>query len=147
MTDALPCVQAVPKMTFKAGSALLLKLVPAAPVVPLVVANLNGAEPWADNLFMYVLSLLVFGAAGLTTLRYFYWNNLIHDAWDTITYGLVGAVGAAGFTTLVDAADAYFTPSGIGWYLTGVAFLLGALFGITFRSLCWRLATSLLTQE
>lgn len=59
-------------MRYKAGVAVLLNLVVAAPVAPLVIANVNNPEPWADNLLMYVLFLLMFGAAGLTTLGYFY---------------------------------------------------------------------------
>jgi predicted membrane channel-forming protein YqfA (hemolysin III family) len=114
---------------------VLLKLVLAAPVAPIVIANLNNPEPWADNLIMYALLLLVFGAAGLTTIGYYYFNNVIHDPLHFVTYALVGAVGAAVFTTLVDAADDYSSPAGLGFYLTGVGLLLGALFGNTFRSL------------
>jgi hypothetical protein len=101
-----------------------------------LIANLINLEPWADNLMMYVLLLLVFGAAGLTTLAYSYWNNLTRDLLDFVAYALVGAVGAAAFTTLVDAADDYFSPSGIGWRLPAFGLLSGALFGVAFRSIC-----------
>jgi hypothetical protein len=122
-------------MRYKAEVAVLFKLVLAAPLAPLVIANLINPEPWADNLLMYGLSLPVFGAAGLTTFGYYCLNNFQYDFLDFVTYALVGAVGAAAFTMLVDAADDYFSPQGLGWYLTGAGLLCGALFGITFRSI------------
>lgn len=128
-------------MRYKAEVGVLLKLVLAAPLPPLLIANLINPDPWADNLIMYVLFLPVFGAAGLTTLGYYCWNKLINDFVDLVTYALLGAVGAAALTTLVDAADDYFSPPGLGWHLTGVGLLFGALFGITFRSIIHKLVS------
>lgn len=114
----------------------MLKLLMVAPIVPLLISNLINAQPWQDNLIMYVLFLLVFVAAALPSLGYFYWKNLRPDFWDVLIYVAVGAAGAAAFTTLIDAGDAPYNPPGIQGYLTGVGLLFGAFFGGSFRSVC-----------
>jgi len=127
---------------FKSGALLLLALLLAAPAAPIAVANLNrlvsgqGVEPLADNLIIYALLLLLFGAGAATTLGYFTWRNIRRSNWDVIIYALVAAAGSAALTTLLDVADDYFTPQGSGWFLTGVGLLFGTMFGATFRALC-----------
>ena len=127
---------------FKAGAGVLLALLLACPVGPIAEANFNrfrsgrGFEPWADNLIMYALLLVVFGAAAATTLGYFYWRNVRSTFWDVVVYAIVGAAGAAALTTLHDATDDYFSQPGIGWFLPGVGLLFGALFGAAFCGIC-----------
>jgi len=122
--------------------AILVWLVILAPTPVLAFANLRrwsagrGFEPWEDNLIMYVLLEVIFGAAavGLAILRRTKFTGRASFG-DFLACALAGAAGATLLTTSLDWADDYFSGPGIGWAWPLIGLVFGSLLGLAFRSL------------
>ena len=122
--------------------SIILPFLVAAPLAVLVPVNLykvisgRGLEPLADNLFMYVVLLVVFGSAALVIFAAHLFTRQLARAATLVTYALAGSVGSTALLVFIDANDRDFTGPGVGWQLPMTGFVLGAVFGATLARLC-----------
>jgi hypothetical protein len=121
----------------------------------LLLAYVNGTrlirgksvEPFADNLIMYVLLLIVFAAAAVPVAIYHYKRGPTPPMVLNVgTYALVGAIGSTALMVFVDYVDSYFSPTGVGWIWPTVGAVAGAWFGAAFRIAYHRLVPRALSR-
>nr|WP_295371907.1 hypothetical protein [uncultured Sphingosinicella sp.] len=136
------------RISRKAGFNLVAVLLLIAPFPFLLAGNAyalvagGGLEPLDDNLLMYLLLVIMLGAAALPISSYFLWKNVsVLKFRDTLTYAFVGGIGSASLLVLADAFDSSFSPPGVGWHLPTFGFLSGMMFGAAFRASCGLLTT------